>query len=179
MTSAVGEDVITKTSNGSVDDTVARLSALLGAKGLKIFLIIDHSGEAANVGMRLRETKVVIFGSPHAGTPVMVAAPLAALDMPLKVLVWDDDGQTRVSYTAPSAFGKRFGLSDELVGRVAAIEGLTSAWSRRTDPRQRRRGFHPHSRAAGHPSTRARRASRAANPACTVSTDSAGGSVHG
>ena len=83
-------------------------------KGIKLFAVIDHSGEAQAVGLELRDTKVVIFGSPKAGTPVMQAAPLAALDLPLKVLVWDDGGQTKLTYTPPAALAARYGLSDEL-----------------------------------------------------------------
>ncbi len=84
--------VVTKRSPRSVDETVARLVSLCDAKGLKVFAVIDHSGEAAANGLELRQTKVVIFGSPLAGTPVMEAVPGVALDLPLKVLVWDDDG---------------------------------------------------------------------------------------
>jgi len=117
----------TKESPRSVEDTVARLKGVLDSKGIKLFAVIDHSGEAKAAGLELRDTKLVIFGSPVAGTPVMAAAPLAALDLPLKVLVWDDDGQTRVSYTAPSELGARYGLSDELAARLAGIDGLTDA----------------------------------------------------
>ena len=119
--------VITKTSPRSVADTVARLTAIVEANALKVFAIVDHSGEAARVGLELRETKVVIFGSPLAGTPVMAAAPLAALDLPLKVLVWADRDQTRVSYTAPAALAARYGLNAELGARLEGIEGLTDA----------------------------------------------------
>ena len=119
--------IVTKSSPRSVPDTVARLSALLSDKGLKLFALIDHSGAAAEHGLELRDTKVVVFGSPVSGTPVMQAAPLAALDLPLKVLVWDDDGQTRVSYTSPAELGARYGLNDELAGPLAAIAGLTDA----------------------------------------------------
>jgi uncharacterized protein (DUF302 family) len=119
--------IITKSSPRSVPETVQRMSDLVSAKGLKLFAVIDHSGEAAAHELELRDTKVVVFGSPVAGTPVMQAAPLAALDLPLKILVWDDDGQTRVSYTAPAELGSRYGLSDELTARLAAIDGLTDA----------------------------------------------------
>ena len=119
--------IVTKPSPRSVPDTVSRLSELLAAKGVKLFTVIDHSGEAAAHGLELRDTKVVVFGSPVAGTPVMQAAPLAALDLPLKILVWDDDGQTHVSYTPPAELGARYGLSDELSARLAAIDGLTDA----------------------------------------------------
>jgi uncharacterized protein (DUF302 family) len=103
------------------------MSELAAAKGLEVFAVIDHSGEALAQGLELRDTKVVVFGSPVAGTPVMQAEPLAALDLPLKILVWDDDGQTRVSYTAPSELAARYGLSDELAARLAGIDGLTDA----------------------------------------------------
>jgi uncharacterized protein (DUF302 family) len=116
-----------KESPRSVADTVDRLLGLAAAKGLTVFTVIDHSGEARSRGLELRDTKVVFFGIPEAGTPVMVAAPLAALDLPLKVLVWDDEGQTKVSYTAPSALAVRHHLSDELAGRLAGIENVTDA----------------------------------------------------
>jgi uncharacterized protein (DUF302 family) len=117
----------TKTSPRSVSETVARLESLAEGKGLKVFAVIDHSGEAEQAGLELRETKVVIFGSPQAGTPVMQAAPLVALDLPLKVLVWSEGGQTQVTYTAPSALADRYGLSEELSARLAGIDGLTDA----------------------------------------------------
>jgi uncharacterized protein (DUF302 family) len=121
------EGVITKLSPLSVADTVSRLLALVAARGMKVFAVIDHSGEARNAGLELRDTKLVIFGSPQAGTPVMVAAPLAALDLPLKVLVWADAGQTNVSYTAPAALAGRYGLNDELSSPLSGIDALTSA----------------------------------------------------
>ena len=102
-----GEWLVTKSSPWSVSDTVARLSAVVAARGMKLFAVIDHSGEAAGSGLELRDTKVVIFGSPQAGTPVMLAAPLAALDLPLKVLVWADGHGTKVVYTAPAALAGR------------------------------------------------------------------------
>ncbi len=117
----------TKMSPRSVAETVARLESLAKGKGMKVFAVIDHDGEAKKVGLELRETKVVIFGSPQAGTPVMVATPLAALDMPLKVLVWSDDGQTKLTYTAPTTLAARYGLSQELAARLAGIDGLTDA----------------------------------------------------
>jgi uncharacterized protein (DUF302 family) len=119
--------IITKRSPRSVEDTVARLVDVVGAKGLKVFVVIDHSGEAKSKGLELRDTKVVIFGSPEAGTPVMVASPLAALDLPLKVLVWAEGDGTKVSYTSPEALAARYGLSDELAGRLAGIDALTDA----------------------------------------------------
>ena len=118
---------MTKTSPRPVEETVARLAGILEAKGVKLFAVIDHSGEAAAAGLELRNTKVVIFGNPAAGTPVMREAPLAALDLPLKVLVWDDDGETKVTYAPPAELAARYGLDDELAGRLAAIDALTDA----------------------------------------------------
>ncbi|MHB1584505.1 MAG: DUF302 domain-containing protein [Acidimicrobiales bacterium] len=92
---------------------------------MKVFAVIDHSGEARRSGLALRDTKVVLFGSPAAGTPVMEAAPLAAIDLPLKVLVWDDEGVTKVSYVEPAALAARFDLPDDLARRLAGIEPLT------------------------------------------------------
>jgi uncharacterized protein (DUF302 family) len=94
---------------------------------MKVFAVIDHSGEAHAVGLELRETTLVIFGSPEAGTPVMVAAPLAALDLPLKVLVWADGYQTKLSYTAPASLAARYNLSPDLAAGLAGIDALTNA----------------------------------------------------
>jgi uncharacterized protein (DUF302 family) len=119
--------MVTKASPRSVEETVARLAALAEAKGLKVFAVIDHSGEAAANGLELRDTKVVVFGSPAAGTPVMQAVPAVALDLPLKVLVWDDDGETKVGYTAPEELAARYELPDELSQRLAGIAPLVEA----------------------------------------------------
>jgi uncharacterized protein (DUF302 family) len=110
-----------------VGDTVARLTDLVAAKGMRLFAVIDQAAEARKVGLQLRDTTMVIFGSPVAGTPVMVAAPLAALDLPLKVLVWADGQETKVSYDAPAAIAGRRGLSPELAANLAGINALTDA----------------------------------------------------
>jgi uncharacterized protein (DUF302 family) len=120
-------DVTTKLSYLSVTETVARLTGMIGAKGMKLFAVIDQAAEARQVGLSLRETVLVIFGSPAAGTPVMAASPLSALDLPLKVLVWSDDGQTKVSYYAPAALAAWHHLGPELAGNLAGINGLTDA----------------------------------------------------
>jgi uncharacterized protein (DUF302 family) len=117
----------TKRSPWSVAETVARLTAIVEARGLKLFVVIDHSGEAKAAGLELRETKVVIFGSPQAGTPVMEAEPLAALDLPLKVLVWADGDRTTMSYAGPDELAARYGLSAELAARLAGIDAVTDA----------------------------------------------------
>ena len=119
--------VVSKASPRSVADTVSRAVSLVEADSMKVSAVVDHSGEADQLGRELRETRVVIFGSPVAGTPVMVADPLAALDLPLKVLVWADGDTTRVSYTAPRELAARYGLSDELAARLAGIDSLTDA----------------------------------------------------
>ena len=125
---AAGEPgVVTKLSPRPVADTVARLVDILGAKGVKLFAVIDQSAEARQAGLQLRDTTLVIFGNPAAGTPVMVAAPLAALDLPLKVVVWDDDGQTKVSYYSPDALAARHHLGAGLAGNLAAVNVLTDA----------------------------------------------------
>ena len=120
-------DITTKISPRSVTDTVSRLTGILSAKGLKVFGVIDQSAEASQVGMQLRETTLVLFGNPAAGTPVMVAAPLSALDLPLKVLIWADDGQTKVTYYGPAALAARYDLSADLEAKLAAIDPLTDA----------------------------------------------------
>src|ERR1700689_3721801 len=120
-------DIVTKLSDRSVTDTVSALTSMISAKGMKLFAVIDQSAEARDAGLSLRETTLVIFGSPAAGTPVMAAAPLSALDLPLKVLVWDDDGQTKVSYYAPAAIAASHNLGADLAGNLAAINVLTDA----------------------------------------------------
>ncbi|MFZ0252032.1 MAG: DUF302 domain-containing protein [Acidimicrobiales bacterium] len=123
-----GPGVVTKPSPRSVTDTVAALLDLLGSKGVKVFAVIDQQAEARAVGLELRETTLVIFGNPAAGTGVMAAAPLAALDLPLKVLVWAEPGQaTSVSYTAPAAVAARYGLSPETAAALEAVDVLTDA----------------------------------------------------
>ena len=124
---ASADQLITKLSPLSVDETVAHLSQFVVGQGLTLFDVIDHSAAAKTVGLQLRDTKVVIFGSPQAGTPVMQAAPLAALDLPLKVLVWANGDQTMLAYTAPAALAARYQLSDELAARLAGINKLTDA----------------------------------------------------
>jgi uncharacterized protein (DUF302 family) len=120
-------DVITKPSQLSVTDAVAKFTGMIAAKGMKLFAVIDQAAEARQVGLTLRDTVLVIFGSPAAGTPVMAASPLSALDLPLKVLIWSDEGQTKVSYYAPAAIAARHHLGPELAGNLAGINGLTDA----------------------------------------------------
>lgn len=119
--------VVTKTSPLSVQNTVSRLEQILASKGVKLFLVIDQSEEARAVGLALRETTLVIFGSPRAGTPIMSAAPLAALDLPLKVLIWASETGTKVSYYSPSEIAARHHLSGELAQGLAALDAISDA----------------------------------------------------
>jgi uncharacterized protein (DUF302 family) len=127
MADWIETEITTKVSPRSVAETTSRLTGILTAKGLKVFAVIDQSAEASAVGMKLRETTLVLFGNPAAGTPVMVAAPLSALDLPLKVLIWADEGQTKVTYYGPAALAARFELSSDLAAKLAAIDPLTDA----------------------------------------------------
>jgi uncharacterized protein (DUF302 family) len=127
MTDWTETQVTTKVCPRSVHATVSRLTEILTEKGIKIFAVIDQSERAREVGLRLRETTLVIFGNPAGGTPVMDAVPLAALDLPLKVLIWEEDGQANVSYYAPAAIAARYGLSAELAAKLAVIDPLTDA----------------------------------------------------
>jgi uncharacterized protein (DUF302 family) len=119
--------VTTKISPLAFADTVSRLTHLLAAKEMKVFAVIDQRAEARGVGLDLDDTTMVIFGSPAAGTPVMAASPLAALDLPLKVLIWADNDQVNVSYVAPAELARRYGLSADLAAKLSGIDALTDA----------------------------------------------------
>jgi uncharacterized protein (DUF302 family) len=127
MADWIEAEITTKVSPRSVTKTVSRFTGILAGKGLKVFAVIDQSAEASAVGMELRETTLVLFGNPAAGTPVMVAAPMSALDLPLKVLIWADDGQTKVTYYGPAALAARYDLGADLTAKLAAIDPLTDA----------------------------------------------------
>jgi len=127
MTDQTASAVVTRASPWSVADTISRIEQVLASKGIKLFAVIDHSGEAHAAGLELRETRVVIFGNPAMGTAVMEAVPLAALDLPLKVLVWADGEQTRVSYVPPATLAGRYGLRADLTGRLAGVELVVEA----------------------------------------------------
>ena len=121
------EAVVTKVSPWSMADTLARLSAVVAARGMEMLAVIDHSGKARDVGLGLRDTKLMIFGNPLATTPVMEAAPRAALDLPFRVVVWEDGFQTLVSYPAPAAVARRYGLYGDLADALASIDAVISA----------------------------------------------------
>ena len=118
-------------SSHSVDQTVERLKEILNAKEVTLFALVDHSGEAAKAGMKMPPTKLLIFGSPKAGTPVMLAAPSIAIDLPLKVLVWEDrSGNVWVSYNTPAYLQKRHNVPDELMQNIALVETLATKASK-------------------------------------------------
>jgi len=120
-------DIVTKLSPRPVAATVTRFTGLLASKGVRVFAVIDQAAAAKDAGLDLRETVLVIFGNPAAGTPVMAASPLAALDLPLKIVVWDDGGQTKVSYVTPAAIAARYDVPTDLAPNLAAINPLTDA----------------------------------------------------
>jgi uncharacterized protein (DUF302 family) len=127
MTAWTETQVTTKLSPRPVAATVSRLTGILAAKGMKVFAVIDQSEQAREAGLSLRETTLVIFGNPAAGTPVMDAAPLSALDLPLKILIWADGSRTNVTYYSPEAIAARYGLSDGLAANLSGIDALTDA----------------------------------------------------
>ena len=111
----------------TVDETVNRLESILAERGVRMFALIDHSGEAAKIGMKMRPTKLVIFGSPKGGTPVMVAAPTLAIDLPLKALVWEDEGgKVWVSYNSPEYLQQRHGVPEDLIKNIAVAGALVA-----------------------------------------------------
>jgi uncharacterized protein (DUF302 family) len=120
-----GNGLVQIASHYSVDETVRRLETSLAQKGLQIFMVIDHSGEAAKVGLKMRPTKVVIFGSPKGGTPLMIAAPSLAIDLPLKALVSEDEGgKVWVSYNSPEYLQQRHGVPEQLIKGIAGAGPL-------------------------------------------------------
>ena len=120
--------IVNISSQRSVEQTVERLEGVLHAKGVKLFALIDHSGEAAQVGMRMRPTKLLIFGNPKAGTPLMLASPGVAIDLPLKILVWEDaDSKVWISYNSPAYLQARHSLPPELLQNIAVVEALAAA----------------------------------------------------
>jgi len=119
--------IVDTLSNHSVDQTVERLKGILLSKGVTLFALIDHSGEAEKIGMKMLPTKLLIFGSPKGGTPLMLAAPSSAIDLPLKILVWEDANQkVWISYNSLAYLKERHGLADELLLNIAVVEKLAA-----------------------------------------------------
>jgi uncharacterized protein (DUF302 family)/uncharacterized membrane protein YidH (DUF202 family) len=122
-----GKGIVDLPSNHSVDQTVEKLKGILNEKGVTLFALVDHSGEAEKVGMKMPPTKLLIFGSPKAGTPLMLAVPSIAIDLPLKVLVWEDSsGKVWISYNSPAYLQKRHNVPDELMQNIAIVETLAA-----------------------------------------------------
>ena len=127
MATVANNGIVNLASNHSVDQTVEKLTSILQAKGVTLFALVDHSGEAEKVGIEMRPTKLLIFGSPKAGTPLMQAAPSIAIDLPLKVLVWEDaDGKVWLSYNSPEYLEQRHGLPHELLQNIAVVAPLAA-----------------------------------------------------
>jgi uncharacterized protein (DUF302 family) len=127
MGQAINNGIIDKLSHHSVGETVERLKGILQSKEVTLFALVDHSGEAEKVGMKMRPTKLLIFGSPKAGTPLMQASPSVAIDLPLKILVWEDgQGRVWVSYNSPAYLQERHHIPRELMQNIAVIETLAA-----------------------------------------------------
>ncbi|HSY31684.1 MAG TPA: DUF302 domain-containing protein [Verrucomicrobiae bacterium] len=127
MATATNNGIVNKPSKHSVEQTVEALQNILKSKGIAVFALIDHCGEAEKVGLKMRPTKLLIFGNPKAGTPLMLASPSSAIDLPLKLLVWEDaQGKVWVSYNSPEYLRERHGLPQELIQNIAVVEGLAT-----------------------------------------------------
>jgi len=123
--SSQGNGIIDKPTSHSVDETVEKLKGMLRDKGITLFALIDHSGEAEKAGIKMRPTKLLIFGSPKAGTPLMLAAPSSAIDLPLKILIWEDArGKVWVSYNSAAYLQERHNLPQQLLPNIGAVETL-------------------------------------------------------
>ena len=123
--SSRGNGIIDKPTSHSVDETVEKLKGMLRDKGITLFALIDHSGEAEKLGIKMHPTKLLIFGSPKAGTPLMLAAPSTAIDLPLKILIWEDaQGKVWVSYNSAAYLQERHNLPQELLPNIAGVETL-------------------------------------------------------
>ena len=126
-TTATTKGIVAKPSSQSVDETVEKLRNILQAKGVTLFALVNHSGEAEKVGMKMRPTKLLIFGSPKAGTPLMLAAPSVAIDLPLKILVSEDaQGKVWISYNSAEYLKERHGIPQELMQNIAVVEALAT-----------------------------------------------------
>jgi uncharacterized protein (DUF302 family) len=122
-----GKGIVSMPSNHSVEETVARLQSILKSKGITLFALVDHSGEAAKVGMKMPNTKLLIFGNPKGGTPLMLASPSIAIDLPLKILIAEDaQGKVQISYNSPEYLKERHGLPEDLVANLAVVETLAA-----------------------------------------------------
>ena len=127
MDKAMNNGIVDRPTNHSVDETVEKLKGILQSKGVALFAVVDHSGVATKVGMKMPPTKLLIFGSPKAGTPLMLASPSVAIDLPLKILIWEDaQGKAWLSYNSPAYLRERHSIPAELMQNIAVIEALAS-----------------------------------------------------
>jgi uncharacterized protein (DUF302 family) len=125
MAPTTNNGIINKPTKHSVDETVGNLKSILQTKGVTLFALIDHSGEAEKVGLKMKPTKLMIFGNPKAGTPLMLVAPSSAIDLPLKILVWEDkEGKVWVSYNSSAYLQERHRIPNKLLQNIAVVEGL-------------------------------------------------------
>src|SRR5712671_6619234 len=125
MDQTTNNGIVDRPGNHSVDEIVEKLKQILQGKGVTLFATVDHSGEAAKVGMKMPPTKLLIFGSPKAGTPLMLAAPSVAIDLPLKILIWEDaQRKVWVSYNSPAYLRERHGVPQELLQNIAVVSAL-------------------------------------------------------
>ncbi len=123
-----GEGIVSKRSNHTVDQTVERLQRILAQKGVALFALVDHSGEAAKVGMKMLPAKLLIFGNPKAGTPIMQSAPTIAIDLPLKILIWQDsEGIVWASYNSAEYLRQRHDVPSELLPNIKVVEMLAAS----------------------------------------------------
>ena len=119
--------IITKAANCTVEEAVNKIKSLLVGRGITLFTVIDHSGEAEAIGMKMPDTKLLIFGNPKGGTPLMLASPSIAIDLPLKLLVAEEgNGRCSISYNSPQYLQERHGLTDDLIKNIAIIEALAT-----------------------------------------------------
>jgi len=127
MNATSGAGIVTIPSHQSVERTVEKLEQILQAKGVKLFALIDHSGEAEKAGLQMRPTKLLIFGNPKAGTPLMIASPSSAIDLPIKILVAEDsEGKVWISYNDPAYLQARHGLPAGLLPNIAVVQALAA-----------------------------------------------------
>src|SRR5882724_3434254 len=125
MTPNTDNGIINAPTNHSVDQTVERLKGIVEAKGVTLFALIDHSGEAEKVGMKMRPTKLLIFGNPRSGTPLMTASPTLAIDLPLKTMVWEDsNGTVWISYNSPEYLKQRHNIPDALLQSISGVRSI-------------------------------------------------------
>jgi len=119
--------IVTKSANCTVEEAVSKIKSLLVGRGITLFAVIDHSGEAEAIGMKMPDTKLLIFGNPRGGTPLMLASPSVAIDLPLKLLVAaNTDGKCSISYNSPQYLQQRHGLPNDLIQNIAIIEALAT-----------------------------------------------------